>query len=181
MATILTCRVQSRYLVLLGTLTALAGIASCSGEAPGNSAQGGTSNVGGVSGTGGGGGTSGVNTGTGVCAGMPAGCYPICQGGICDQCFCPGTGGANAGAGGQASTGGATHVVGTAGGACGSGCKSLSTTPSGDCISTQPVYLSCQGPFPSNLAAIMSSNGCSSVPINSVAYCCPSAILTSCQ
>jgi hypothetical protein len=181
MTTMLACRIPPRLLVLLGTLTALAGIASCSGEAPGNSAQGGMSNVGGGAASGGAGGTSGVNTGRGVCESKPVGCYLICQGGICDQCFCPGTGGTNAGAGGQASTGGGTPVVGTAGGACGSGCKPVSTTPSGYCDTTQPVSLSCMGPLPSNLSTIMSANGCWNIPIDSIAYCCPSAILTSCQ
>lgn len=178
----LTSHIRSRLFVLLGTLTGLVAIASCSGESPGNSGQGGTSNVGGRGAVGGGGGATGVNPGTGICAGKPIGCYPICQGGICDQCFCLGTGGAGAGVGGQASTGGGTPVVGTAGGACGSGCKALSTTPTnGYCNSTQPVGMSCTGPFPNNLNAIMTANGCFNIPIDSVAYCCPTAILTTCQ
>ena len=41
--------------------------------------------------------------------------------------------------------------------------------------------LSCMRPFPSNLSTIMSANGCFNVPINSVAYCCPAAILTTCR
>jgi hypothetical protein len=94
------------------------------------------------------------------------------------------SGGAGAGVGGQLSTGGATHVGGSssagAGGVCGSGCTATSAIPSVTC-GTLPVYLSCMGPFPSNLSTIMSANGCTNVPINSVAYCCPAAILTTCR
>ena len=138
MTTKLTCRLRLRFLFLLGALTALCEIVSCSGEAPGTtSVQGGT------------------NAGTG---GQPS-------------------------TGGQVMTGGATQLGSTAaaGGVCNSGCKVASTTPGGYCNSTQPVALSCQGPFPSNLATLMASNSCWNVPIDSIAYCCPSAILTTCQ
>ena len=141
--------------VLLVALTSLAGQFGCSGDAtnPG-SANGGVTSAGGGSPAGGlgVGGSTSSSTGTGV--------------------------------GGQSSSGGVAQVGGNsttgAGGVCGSGCTAVSTTPSAEC-GTLPVTLSCMGPFPSNLSAIMSANNCFNLPINSVAYCCPAAILTTCR
>ncbi len=177
---------RSNVLVLFVALSSFAGQLGCSGDAPNSgTTNGGNTSIGGGSSAGGAnvGGSTSSNTGSGVCAFRPSSCYPMCEGGVCD-CYCPNTGGASAGVGGQSSSGGAAHVGGNsaagAGGVCSSGCNATSTMPSVTC-GTLPVFLSCMGPFPSNLSTIMSANGCTNVPINSVAYCCPAAILTTCR
>ena len=144
---------RSNVLVFFVALSSVAGQLGCSGDASnsGTTNGGNTSAVGGAS-------TGGQSVG--------------------------GSTSSSAGVGGQSASGGAAHVGGSsaagAGGVCSSGCTATSAMPSATC-GTLPVFLSCMGPFPANLSTIMSANGCTNVPINSVAYCCPAAILTTCR
>jgi hypothetical protein len=97
-----------------------------------------------------------------------------------------GTGG-TVGSGGTAATGGALGSGGStstgtaAGGVCNSGCTQRNTSTDSSYCATPNATLTCMGPFPSNLDAIMTANGCTNIPIGSIAYCCPTAILTQCQ
>jgi len=101
-----------------------------------------------------------------------------------------GTGGSggSVGSGGNSVTGG-THASGgtigtgtsSAGGLCNSGCVVQGTSTTSSYCPTPNATLLCSGPFPTDLSAIMTANGCTNIPTGAVRYCCPVAILTQCQ
>lgn len=176
----LTLRALVRSALALGLTIASAAQSGCSGTAP-NTGGGGSAGVGGAAGSGAMGGSTSAggasaSGGTGgVCSGRPSSCFPLCEGGLCD-CYCPGTGGAGAGTGGRPSTGGSSGT--SPGGVCGTNCRLESLT--GAFCGTSPSLV-CTGPFPSNLNAIMTANGCTDAYTDAVRYCCPALILTQCQ
>jgi hypothetical protein len=172
----LTLRVGARVTLLSCLALVISQQAGCSGT-PNGGGGGGSSAAGNGSAGGASAGATAASGGAGgVCAGRPASCVPLCEGGLCD-CYCPGTGGGAAATGGRSGSGGATS--GGAGGVCGSNCQVQSST--GAMCGTMPVTLICNGPFPNDLPAIMSANGCVDAGTNAVRYCCPSLILTQCQ
>ena len=102
------------------------------------------------------------------------------------QCPCTSTGGASSVGGSSAlaatggnSSGGTSSTSTAAGGLCGSNCSVNSTVVS-ICGSSQ-VLLTCSAPYPSDLADIMTTNGCTDSGLDMIGYCCPTLIQTGCR
>jgi hypothetical protein len=115
----------------------------------------------------------------GGAAGSPAG-GSASTGGSTGTGGTVGSGGTGA-TGGTIGSGGGTGTAVAAGGVCNSGCTQEGTGTESPWCATPNATLVCQGPYPSDLATIMSANGCANVPTGAVRYCCPIAILTQCQ
>lgn len=65
-------------------------------------------------------------------------------------------------------------------GVCGSNCSVSTSLTAPVCSAASQLVLSCAQPYPSDLVAIMTRNGCTEAGLGTSAYCCPPAIQTQC-